>query len=119
MTALTCPACGLQQTLEAPDCARCGAPMDGAGLDVLRGAMSPADAGDGEAPTALLDASQVDDRTMVRSSLPQPPPTEPEPAASGTRSKEFRPSWTTPAPPPVPSGDGLKGLWRRLTGKKG
>lgn len=117
MTALTCPACGLQQTLDAPRCARCGAALDGSGLDALRQAMTTDEPERDESPTALFDPGEVDDRTMVRSALPQPSPGEPA-EASGARSRVFQPSWTTPAPPPVPSGDGLKGWWRRLTGKQ-
>jgi len=59
MTARTCPACGLQQTLAAPRCARCGAPLEQS--------MKAAPAA-GPAP--------VEDRTVFRPGLATVPPGE-------------------------------------------
>ncbi|MCW3158457.1 hypothetical protein [Micropruina sonneratiae] len=127
MTSLSCPVCGLEQTLEAPDCARCGAPMDGSGLDILQQTMTMTT---DETPTALFEAGEVDERTTLRATVPdadasgsagQGAASESASAgdrATGSACAAFRPGWTTPAPPPVPTGSGWQALWHRLTGKK-
>ncbi|MFT3861064.1 hypothetical protein [Micropruina sp.] len=93
MTALRCPACRLQQTLAAPRCARCGAPLEGS-APVAPEVGSPRPA-----------ASIPDDRTVLRDALLAPP----QPGS-------FLPTSATSRPP---SGQPSfwQRLWRRLVGQ--
>lgn len=103
MTSPTCPACGLRQTLRAPRCARCGAPLDGspiAPMEPLPGATAP------EAATAVIEtAGPADDRTATREMLapPDESPWDPVPGPTPASASPWGPS--APAEP---------GFWRRL-----
>lgn len=98
MTSPSCPACGLRQTLRAPRCARCGAPLDGspiAPMAPLRGA---------EAATAPMDVvDPADDRTLTRPAPPEESPWVPVPGPT--------PASASPWGPQAPA---KRGFWRRL-----
>ncbi len=96
MTALSCPACGLKQTLAAPRCARCGAPLDGS-MPPVPPVPTPAT---GSAQTAEPDASVPDDRTVLRDALTVPP------------GSAALPGWATPGP--LPTRSARPGMWQRL-----
>lgn len=89
--------------------------MDGAGLEFLLRSMRAEDDARA-APTSLLRAGEVDGPTVAGVAW--------TPAATGRgdatpgrgRAVPFRPTWTVPAPPPVPTADGWRARWRRLTG---
>ena len=128
MTALSCPACGLQQTLAAPRCARCGARLDAPAPPPFVPASSTA--------SQVPDEPVVDDRTVLRDALPVPPadalpPPPVSPSAddhSVTMPDQFganpsapsQPSltWTPGGPPPkLTEPSRLQRIWRRIIGE--
>ncbi len=121
MTALSCPACGLQQTLASPRCARCGAQLGGP----APAPFVPASASQSAAPAEPA----VDDRTVLRDALAMPP-AEPtfSPDHTATMPAQFgshpaapeQPglTWTPGAPPPEPTKPSLlQRIWRRIIGE--
>lgn len=73
MTDLSCPACGLSQTMRTSRCVRCGANLDGSADAAERAAIS-ALAERRKAEGQLPPADEVDDRTMLRAGLLLPSP---------------------------------------------
>lgn len=122
MTALSCPACGLLQTLAAPRCARCGAQLGGPAPAPF---VPPTPAAAGGAP----NVAAVDDRTVLRDALPMPPAepasnpdhTAAMPAQFGSHPVAPEPpglTWTPGAPPPQPTAPSLlQRIWWRIIGE--
>ena len=92
MTARVCPACGLEQPLVAPRCARCGAPLDGSRVGMIsRPPLGP--------------ASDVDDRSVLESRPLGSGPAAP--ASPGTGRSTLQ------------SDRGWRRLWRRFRARPG
>ena len=104
MTALSCPACGLQQTLAAPRCARCGAPLDGSQPE--RVYQRPAGHRSATShPPAVPPDGVPDDRTVLRDALLTPP------------GSAALPPWAMPGTvPSQPQQSFWRRLWRRIIG---
>ncbi len=110
----TCPACGLRQTLRAPRCARCGAPLDGSPVIPPGGPALSEPGSDGrpggtgstsDAPTTEFTAAgqptaefpatgDADDLTLLRGQpgswdpVPGPTPASASPWGPGTAAEQ-------------------------------
>lgn len=123
MTLPTCPACGLQQTLRAPRCARCGAPLDGSPVIPPGGPAIGAPGSDGR--SAAVADSPADAPTTAFAVADRPTAEFPAAADDLTLLREQHSSWDPVSGPSAasasPWGPGSaatqgrpRGFWRRL-----